>query len=707
MMKIIILITLFEMVMTRTIMLVPIGNSVGLTTISVSLLKLIYEKKLRVIFFKPFPDTIHSIDDTAYIVNRDFFIPSIKPVVHINKTCLLKNEHLDRLIQDNLDLYYSYKNKFDIIFIEGKKNLHDQSYIHDLNLKFLYHTGADLIFYNSGHNNFCKNFFSYKEKYFTKNRIIGIINNFYNIAIKNYHDVFFSCDLLGNYIHPNLKSIPVINIPWNKKLISFSIYKILQLINTENRIKKYAVHKINGFVLYNQDFFKIINHLFNSTLLISFYKFIKHYQSLHVILSCNKLHSVIFTDCSKDDVFIFNILKKQLSHTTLFFCTKLTLNQVILSINNFHRQITINNKVYISTVILYVTRYIHKQFICSLLCNNNQKIIYNSPISFQKYLIEKAKNSNSNILLPEGTEERIIHAASIVANLGIVQCTLLGDAQIIQHIAHKNSWDITKNINIIDPKKIYKNYIEKLFFLRAHKGMTWKLSEQYVQDHMVLGALLLRENIVDGIVCGIQFTTAHVLRTAIQLIGMKNHINHDHPIVSSSFIMLLKHSILFYSDCAVNINPDVKQLVSIAVDTANLAILFDIKPKIAMLSYSTGTSGSGDTVNKVRDATNLLKMLYPDLIIEGPIQYDAAINTTISNIKLPESCLLGQANILIFPDLNSGNITYKAVQQSLNISSIGPILQGLLKPVNDLSRGATINDIVYTILVTAIQTCKK
>ncbi|CAL4042400.1 Phosphate acetyltransferase [Buchnera aphidicola (Takecallis arundicolens)] len=690
--------------MTRTIMLVPIGNSVGLTTVSVSLLKLVYENKLSAIFFKPFPDILNDIDDTANIVNRNFGIPSIKPVLPVNTMFLSDREYVKKLIQDNLDLYYSYYNKYDIIFIEGKKNSNLKYYIHDLNLKFLYHTRCELIIYNVNYNDFYKEFLFYKKKYDIRNRIIGIINNFYDISIKKYNDILFSpYSLINHHIHLNRKSVVVSNIPWNKKLIYFPIYAIFKLIKIENILKKYTINQIDSFVLYDQFFFNMSNHIFNSVLLIPFYKFIKKYQSLCVILECNILHSIILTDCNKYDICNFSILKKQFKYKILLFYTKSKFDQVILSIHMFHKNMIINDKIYLNSVILHFTNYINKKFIFRLLVHTRKQIIHFSQNVFQQYLIEKAKNKNSHILLPEGSEERIIHAASIVSNLGIVQCTLLGNKKIIHQIAKKNGWNINNNINIINPINIYKNYIEKLFVLRAHKGITWKLSEKYVQDHMVLGSLLLLENEVDGVVCGVKYTTAEVLRTAIQLIGIKKNIYSNSPIVSSSFFMLLKSSILLYSDCAVNIDPNIKQLVNIVLDTSDLAILFDIKPKIAMLSYSTGISGSGDTVEKVRKATCLVKKIRPDLTIDGPIQYDAAINPNISNIKLPKSCLHGQANVFIFPDLNSGNITYKAVQQSLNISSIGPILQGLMKPVNDLSRGATVNDIVYTILVTAIQ----
>lgn len=373
-------------------------------------------------------------------------------------------------------------------------------------------------------------------------------------------------------------------------------------------------------------------------------------------------------------------------------------------IKNFNINSLKNDQILIKYITNYISKYINK--IIFLDNSFKNKIIHThySSILFKKNLIEKARNINCNILLPEGNEERIIHAANIISNLNIAHCTLLGNSNIIYNIAKNNKINISKNITIINPTDIYQDYIEKLFLLRSHKGMNLKSAKHLVQDNMILGSLLLRYGQVDGMVCGIKYTTADVLRTAIQIIGIKDtEKKYFNSLVSSSFFMLLKDRVLIYSDCAVNINPNIHQLANIAIETANLSMLFNIKPKIAMLSYSTGCSGSGDTVEKVKHATNLVKKIKPNFIIDGPIQYDAASNIVISNIKAPLSPLKGNANIFIFPDLNSGNITYKAVQQSANAYSIGPILQGLNRPVNDLSRGATIDDIVYTILVTIIQ----
>lgn len=697
---------LIEIILTRTIMLFPIGKSVGLTALSLSLIKLLYKE--NVIFFKPFLYTLHDFDDTSYILEKNFSVPHIRPVINYNDIYVSKKDNLKQKIQDIIDLYYSYKNKYDIIFIEGIKS--DQDYIHNLNLMLLQHIDAEVIFYNSD-DNVCleKNIFFNELLSRMKNNILGVINNFCNISIDSYNDILFNTHIKKKYdYYINAHPFITTNIPWNRKIINFSMYKILKLIKIENLIKqKHRMYLINSFILYHHVLYHISDNISHSVLLIPLDIFFdKYYYFMDIIFKTNTIRCIILTNCDKNDIQKIHLLEKQMQYKVIFFYTFLKFKHIISIIYNFKINILYKDKDSIDVLLDYIINYINHRLILTLYTKNTKNNVHCSPIMFQKYLLEKAKSVQSHILLPEGSEKRIIHAASILANLGIVRFTLFGNLNNIYNIFKEKGFKISNNINIIDSKDIYNNYVEKFFLLRSHKGITWKLAEQFVQDNMILAALLLRDNQADGIVCGVQYTTAHVLRTAIQLIGL-NNINSQYCLLSSAFFMLLKDTVLIYSDCAVNINPDAKQLSKIAVHTVNLANLFDIEPKIAMLSYATGLSGIGDTVEKVRQATNLIKKIYPNLIIEGPIQYDAAINSNISDIKLPLSSLHGKANIFIFPDLNSGNITYKAVQQSLNISSIGPILQGLIQPINDLSRGATVNDIIYTILVTAIQSHKK
>jgi phosphate acetyltransferase len=246
---------------------------------------------------------------------------------------------------------------------------------------------------------------------------------------------------------------------------------------------------------------------------------------------------------------------------------------------------------------------------------------------------------------------------------------------------------------------LYDKYIGPLVELRKHKGMTSLVARQALKDNVVLGTMMLQQNHVDGLVSGAVNTTANTIRPALQLIKTAPGAS----LVSSIFFMLLPEQVLVYGDCAINPDPSAQQLADIAIQSADSAALFGIQPKVAMLSYSTGDSGTGVDVEKVKQATRLAQQQRPDLLIDGPMQYDAAVMENVAAKKAPNSKVAGQATVFIFPDLNTGNTTYKAVQRSANLISIGPMLQGMSKPVNDLSRGALVDDIVYTIALTAIQ----
>jgi len=322
-----------------------------------------------------------------------------------------------------------------------------------------------------------------------------------------------------------------------------------------------------------------------------------------------------------------------------------------------------------------------------------------SPAAFRYKLTQLSIEANKCIVLPEGTEPRTIRAASICAVRNIARTILLGAPEEIHTTAERLGIELPSQISIIDPKLVIEKYVPILVRLRKHKGMTEAVARDQLLDNVVLGTLMLQQGEVDGLVSGAEHTTANTIRPALQLIKTAP----GHTLVSSVFFMLLPDQVLVYGDCAINPNPTAEQLSEIAYQSALSAKAFSIDPRVAMISYSTGSSGTGSDVDKVRKATTITKSKYPELTVDGPLQYDAAIMENVAKSKAPDSPVAGKATVFIFPDLNTGNTTYKAVQRSADLVSIGPMLQGLNKPVNDLSRGALVEDIVYTIALTAIQ----
>lgn len=328
-----------------------------------------------------------------------------------------------------------------------------------------------------------------------------------------------------------------------------------------------------------------------------------------------------------------------------------------------------------------------------------------TPQKFKKKIFYKSKNAQKHIVLPEGEEERIIIAASIFIYNKLGKLTILGDSKTIKKkIKNLNLYWDENRIKIINPKNsIYLNeFAETLYELRKNKGMKFEEAKFIISDFSYFGTMMVYKGMTDGMVSGAVNTTANTVRPAFQIIKQKIGIKT----VSSMFFMLLQNRVIIYSDCAIISTPTSEQLADIAICSAETAKLFGIKPKIAMLSYSSGNSGFGKEVEKVREATYIVIKNNPSIIIDGPIQYDAAVDTEICKNKLPNSQLKGKANIFIFPDLNSGNNTYKAVKHETKSISIGPILQGLKKPINDLSRGSTVKDIYNTIIITCIQANK-
>ncbi|OEV08138.1 phosphate acetyltransferase [Streptomyces nanshensis] len=336
-----------------------------------------------------------------------------------------------------------------------------------------------------------------------------------------------------------------------------------------------------------------------------------------------------------------------------------------------------------------------------------------TPMMFENQLVERSRAHRRHIVLPEGTEERVLRAAEVLLRRNICDLTLLGEHTAVRRRAAELGIDLTllaedelpattqASARTVDPQTspLRERFAESYAKLRSHKGVTVELAHDIVADVSYFGTLMVHEGLADGMVSGAAHSTAATVRPAFEVI----RTSPDAAIVSSVFFMCLADRVLVYGDCAVNPDPNAEQLADIAVQSATTAARFGVEPRIALLSYSTGTSGSGADVDKVREATALVRERRPDLLVEGPIQYDAAVEPSVAATKLPGSQVAGRATVLVFPDLNTGNNTYKAVQRSAGAVAVGPVLQGLRKPVNDLSRGALVSDIVNTVAITAVQ----
>jgi phosphate acetyltransferase len=323
-----------------------------------------------------------------------------------------------------------------------------------------------------------------------------------------------------------------------------------------------------------------------------------------------------------------------------------------------------------------------------------------TPLMFEYELLEAAKAARAHVVLPEGGDERILRAAEILLLRDVVGLTILGDPAETKALAAALGVRLD-GAELVDPhdSPLREEYAARYLELRRHRGMTEELAHDAVAHPNYFGTLMVHAGAADGMVSGAAHTTADTIRPAFEIIRAREGVS----VVSSVFFMCLADRVLVYGDCAVNPAPDTDQLADIAISSAETAAAFGIEPLVAMLSYATGDSGRGESVDRVRAATEAVRRLRPDLPVEGPVQYDAAVDQGVARLKLPGSDVAGRATVLVFPDLVTGNVAYKAVQRSANAVAIGPILQGLRKPVNDLSRGCTVTDVVNTVAITAIQ----
>jgi phosphate acetyltransferase len=323
-----------------------------------------------------------------------------------------------------------------------------------------------------------------------------------------------------------------------------------------------------------------------------------------------------------------------------------------------------------------------------------------TPIMFEYELIERAREAPRHIVLPEGDDDRILQAAEILLRRGVARLTVLGRSDHVRARAASLGVELD-GAEVVDPldSPLRDAFAARYFELRKHKGATEEYAYDRVTDPSYFGTMMVDAGEADGMVSGAAHTTADTIRPAFEVIKAREGVS----VVSSVFFMCLADRVLVYGDCAVNPKPDARQLADIAISSAETGAAFGIEPRVAMLSYSTGASGKGEDVDRVREATETVRKLRPDLKVEGPIQYDAAVDAAVAELKLPESDVAGQATVFVFPDLEAGNVAYKAVQRSANALAVGPVLQGLRKPVNDLSRGCTVADIVNTVAITAIQ----
>ena len=681
--------------------------NIGKSIISIGLMQSLLGKAAKVAYFRPIIDDFkpgnidNHINTISVYFNLDINFEDAYAFTR-SEVIRKKNENRDDdIIGRIIEKYKALEERFDFILVEGTSFIGEGSIMEfDMNVLIAKNLGVPAIIVGGGVGktleelvgNLHMAFDSFKDK---SVEVLAVIAN--KIEQQNL-------TLVESELAKHLPSDMIINaIPLNYSLASPSIKEIVETLNAKvlfgeafinNQAGHYSVGAMHlpNYLNYLEDDSLVITPGDRADIILG---------ALQANVSDNypNISGIVLTAGLMPEDSVIKLIEG-LSEVVPIISVEGGTFSVTNSIGNIKSQIYAENTDKITTSIKEFEKYVHVDELLERLITFKIKGV--TPRMFQYNLFQKAKTDKKHIVLPEGLDERILRATKRLVDLGVVTITLLGDRKQIEDkiVALDIGLDLNK-VNIINPieSEYFESYSETFYELRKHKNINLAMAKDFMEDVSYFGTMMVYKGDADGMVSGAAHTTQHTILPALQFIKTKP----EAPIVSSVFFMLLDDRVSVYGDCAINPNPTAIQLADIAISSAATSLVFGIDPKIAMLSYSSGSSGVGADVERVREATRIVKEKRPDLKVEGPIQYDAAVDITVGKLKLPNSEVAGQANVFIFPDLNTGNNTYKAVQRETKALAIGPIIQGLNKPVNDLSRGCTIDDIYNTIIVTAIQ----
>lgn len=708
--------------MARRIMLIPVGSSVGLTSVSLGLVRAMQQQGLKINFFKPMGQPRHGDDEaekSTTIISQLGLIKPATPLTSAYVEDMISNDNMDILLEEIIALYEQHSSDEDICIIEGLVSTPSHPYAVRLNREICNALDAKIVLVSAPGNLsstqlndkleiVADNYGGHKNK-----KVLGCIFNKINAPLDErghlstelieHHDESQTekiIDKLGKLAIFN-KSFALLGcINWNFELIAPRVNDVRKHLNArminEGDYKHRRLRSVN---LCAREIHNMVWVLKPGALLV-----ISGDRNDMFVMAClaaqngTKIGAILLTGGYEPDPRVMALCSQAMESGLPVMLIDDNTWQTSLNLHFYNLEVPVDDEQRINRVMDHAASCIDPKWINSI-TQGAAKVLRLSPPAFRFKLTQLAKAANKTIVLPEGDEPRTIKAAAICAERGIAKCVLLGDRIEILRVAEQQGVVLPDCVIIQQPEELRNQYVAPLVELRKHKGLTAVVAQEQLLDNVVLGTMMLHQGHVDGLVSGAVHTTANTIRPALQLIKTAPGAS----LVSSIFFMLLPEQVLVYGDCAINPDPTAEQLADIAIQSADSAAAFGIEPKVAMISYSTGDSGTGVDVDKVKKATQLAQQKRPDLLIDGPLQYDAAIMENVASKKAPNSKVAGQATVFIFPDLNTGNTTYKAVQRSANLVSIGPMLQGMGKPVNDLSRGALVDDIVFTIALTAIQ----
>ena len=707
--------------MARTVMLIPLEVGVGVACVALGIFRAMERHGVSVNFYKPVAQPKPGsavLSRSVEIVRRATAISPPEPISMDDVEDMIAEEHTTDLLEMIVERFKVGTADAEVVVVEGLVSIAQHPFATRLNAEVAKALNADIVFVTRPEHDGSKNVEEQVKLAVAayggqqNDRLIGCIVN----KVGAPADVGVRPGLNELPEHPEqstasqaedlrllrIRPLRLLgSIPWDQELAAPRVADLANYLGAE--------------VVYEGELStrRLLSVAFCSR---SVPKMVAFFQQGALLVSSGDRPDVILAAClaASSGVKIGSLLLTGnigLNGPLLRLCEPAIkasgLPVLLISTNtwetaqllqSFNSAIPVDDDVRIEKSQDFFAGYIDTQWVESL-THGSDRPMKLSPPAFRYHLVEQASKIKRRVVLPEGDEPRTVKAADLCARRGIAVPVLLGDPQAVRTVAQQEGVTLSDQVEIVDPRAVRESYVGPMVEMRKHKGLEEVMAREQLEDNVVLGTMMLAQGDVDGLVSGAVHTTANTIRPALQLIKTAPGSN----LVSSIFFMLLPDQVLVFGDCAINPNPTPEQLADIAIQSACSAEAFGIEPKVAMISYSTGSSGAGADVERVREATRIAQALRPDLVIDGPLQYDAAIMENVARSKAPDSPVAGKATVFIFPDLNTGNTTYKAVQRSADLVSIGPMLQGMRKPVNDLSRGALVDDIVFTIALTAIQ----
>ena len=708
----------------QTILLVPTGRGIGLTSAGLGLLKALDYLGMKAGFMKPFlqddsHDSQHTLDSSSDLIRHAFGLTPPPSIPRERVERMMNSGNVDDLMEEVVTNFHQLEEDYNVVICEGLVPTEEVSYASQVNFALATALDAKVIFVSMADTENPKQL---ADKLDVHARIFGGLNGERTLGsilmrAKNVPNTFDTqpvapgeaiLDLDSEFISTMQSHSPSFAtdqyhligvVPFSNSLSVPRTWDIAQQLNAtwlnEGEAKQRRVLKTS----LTARTISRVGEIFTRGTLVVTPGDRDDLLLATAMASMNDIPmaGIVLTGGIIPNDTVFELCQPALKTGLPIMSVHTDSLETVTNLSTISNEIPKDDAERAETVARFVAAHIDLDWLKSYFERDYTPRL--SPSAFRHQVVKKAQQAKKRVILPEGEEPPTIEAAAICQSRGIAQCVLIGNPNEIAQVAKNRGVDLPEDIEIIDPASISLDKYIKAFVERRKGKATEEQAAEQLQDSVVLGTTMLHMDEVDGLVSGAIHTTASTVRPAFQLIKTAP----QYSLVSSIFFMLLPEQVVVYGDCAINPDPNAEQLAEIAIQSAASAKAFGIEPKVAMISYSTGASGTGDDVEKVKQATQIVRERAPDLMVDGPLQYDAASVLSVGKQKAPDSPVAGQANVFIFPDLNTGNTTYKAVQRSANVVSVGPMLQGLNKPVNDLSRGALVDDIVYTIALTAIQ----